>query len=89
MFGFSHLPELIFLLYSLLIIGGIVLLFTRAFRSRPGETTLLQPPDRYDQLRKLSELRRDGVLSEQEFQQEKVKLLSQDTQSDLPRQESP
>ena len=89
MFGVSHVPELIFLLYFLLIIGGFVFLITRAFRSRAGGTTLSQPPDRYDQLRKLSDLRRDGILSEQEYQQEKAKLLAQDTGSNRPTQESP
>ena len=33
-------------------------------------------PDRYDQLRKLAELKAQGILSEEEFQAEKAKILA-------------
>jgi len=32
-------------------------------------------PDRYDQLRKLAELKNQGILSEAEFESEKARLL--------------
>jgi len=49
----------------------------------PGREAAAEPeadsaPDKYDQLAKLSELRKSGALTEEEFEREKAKLLSQD-----------
>jgi hypothetical protein len=44
-------------------------------QSAPASTPSLSIPDRYDQLRRLAELKDQGILSEAEFQSEKEKLL--------------
>jgi hypothetical protein len=36
------------------------------------------PPDKYDQLRKLNELREVGAVTDEEYEREKRKLLSRD-----------
>jgi hypothetical protein len=43
------------------------------------------PPDREDQLRRLGELKAQGILSADEFQAEKTKLLTQASEPDSPR----
>lgn len=46
--------------------------------SKVVEPTARPIPDKYDQLRKLAELRDVGALTEDEFQLEKTKLLNRD-----------
>lgn len=45
--------------------------------ARPQQPAVLTPgPDRYEQLKKLADLKAQGILSEEEFQIEKAKILS-------------
>lgn len=77
MFGLSHLPELVLSFVPLIIFGALLFFLMRNARSNASDPAP-RAPDKYDQLRRLADLRRDGVLSEVEFQQEKAKLLAQD-----------
>ena len=45
-------------------------------QAAPRASPSAQPMDRYDELRKLAELKDQGILSEAEFQAEKAKILS-------------
>ncbi len=45
--------------------------------STPAAAPAPAPSDKFDQLRKLSDLKAAGALTEEEFQAEKAKLLAQ------------
>lgn len=75
----GNLGEVISYIATFLPLGVFaVLLIFMMRRAGTGSRPTAMLPDKYDQLRKIAELRDRGVLSEQEFQHEKQKLLASD-----------